>query len=250
MTLFLKTVKPPLLQRTGLGEVFQSALMPCLLCLPTLVVENESIEILEGAYVAVILLNQVQFPGEKNRTQRTISLEKVLIDGIFKGYAHAGENVKIAELLIQKMISLVRELGIEVVKYLKVMPCHQSPPDIANSSLKHMLPLLSEILSGPFSTACPPLLQVSLEAIQVLVVIIWARVKYHKSELLEGLAICWLSIEDEATQSEYLQRVQANIELTIKLVTSILRDDSNVVEFYRRLIDCDSRLQNLLETPK
>lgn len=96
--------------------------MPCLLCLPSLVgEENESIEILEAAYVAVILLNQVQFPGScKNRTQRMISLEKVLTDGIFKGYAHAGENVKIAELLIQKMISLIKELGIEVVKYSKV----------------------------------------------------------------------------------------------------------------------------------
>lgn len=123
LTLFLKRVPPPLLQRTGLGEVFQNALMPCLLYLPSLVVENESIQILEGAYVAVILLNQVQFPGDKHRTQRMISLEKVLTDGIFKGYAHAGENVKIAEFLIQKMISLVKELGIEVVKYSKVLPC-------------------------------------------------------------------------------------------------------------------------------
>lgn len=138
LTLFLKTVPPPLLQRTGLGEVFQNALMPCLLCLPSLVVENESIEILEGAYVAVILLNQVQFPGEKHRTQRMTSLEKVLTDGIFKGYAHAGENVKIAELLIQKMISLVRELGIEVVKYSKVLPCQRillSTTLIASSSI-------------------------------------------------------------------------------------------------------------------
>lgn len=109
--------------------------------------------------------------------------------------------------------------------------------------------MLSEILSGPFSTACPPLLQASLQAIQVLVVIIWPRVKYHKFELLEGLAICWLRIEDEATQSESLQRVQANIELTVKLLTNILRDDSDVVEGYRRLVDCDSRLQSLLETP-
>lgn len=98
--------------------------MPCLLCLPSLVEENESIEILEGAYVALILLNQVQFPGDKHRTQRMISLEKVLTDGIFKGYAHAGENVKIAELLIQKMTSLVKEIGIEVVKYSKVQYTH------------------------------------------------------------------------------------------------------------------------------
>lgn len=249
LTLFLKTAPPSLLQRTGLGEVFREALMPCLLCLPSLLMENESMEILEGAYVAMILLNQVQFPGEKNRTERITSFEKVLIDGIFKGYAYAGGNVKIAELLIQKMIGLVKELGIEVVKYSKVLPCHQTPLGIANSSLKHMLPLLSEILSAPFATAYPPLLQASLQAIQVLVVIIWPRVKYHRSELLEGLAICWLSIEDEATQSEYLQIIQANIKLTVKLVTSILRDDSNVVESYRKLIDCDNRLQNLLETP-
>lgn len=139
LTLFLKRVPPPLLQRTGLGEVFQNALMPCLLYLPSLVEENESIEILKGAYVAVILLVQVQFPGDKHRTQRMISLEKVLTDGVFKGYAHAGENVKIAEFLIQMMINLVKELGIDVVKYSKVLPCLPAnksfSPDIANIKL-------------------------------------------------------------------------------------------------------------------
>lgn len=249
LALFLKKVPARLLQRTGLGEVFQNALMPCLLYLPSLVVENESIGILESAYVALILLHQVQFPGEKNRPQRMNSLEKVLTDGIFKGYAHAGENVRIAELLVHKMISLIRELGIEVVKYSKVLPCHHSPLDISNGPLKHIFPLLSGILSGPFATAYPPLLQASLQAIEVLVVIIWPRVKYHRSNLLEGLATCWLSIEDEATQSENLHRIQANIKHIVKLVTSILRVNGNVVEDYRRLIDCDRRLKNLLETP-
>lgn len=223
--------------------------MPCLLYLPSLVVENESIEILEAAYVAIILLNQVQFYGEKYRPQRINSLEKILIDGIFKGYAHAGENVRIAELLVQKMITLVRELGIEVVKYSKVLTCPHSPLGIANGLLKHIFPLLSEILSGPSATAYPPLLQTSLHAIQVLVVTIWPRVKYHRSRLLQGLAICWLSIEDEATQSECLNRIQANIKHTVKLVTSVLGVNSNLADDYRKLIDCDSRLQNLLETP-
>lgn len=223
--------------------------MPCLLYLPSLVVENESIEILEAAYAAVILLNQVQFPGEKHRPQRMNSFEKVLIDGIFKSYAHAGENVRLAEFLVQRMISLVRELGIEVVKYSKVSPCHQSPLGIANLSLEHIFPLLSDILSGPFATAYPPLLQTSLQAIQILVVIIWPRVKHHRLKLLEGLAICWLNIEDEAVQSECLHRIQANIKYTVKLVTSVLRVNSSVAADYRRLIDCDSRLQNLLETP-
>lgn len=41
-------------------------------------------------------------------------------EGIFKGYAHIGEKVHIAELLMMQMATLVEEMGIWSAKHLKV----------------------------------------------------------------------------------------------------------------------------------
>lgn len=43
-------------------------------------------------------------------------------EGIFKGYAHAGEKVHIAELLVKQMAILIDEMGIWCAKHLKVSP--------------------------------------------------------------------------------------------------------------------------------
>ena len=120
LTLFFAKVPSPLLERTGLGEVFQSTLMPHLLYLPSLTPENESTAILEATYVALIALNRRLFPGDKYRQPRIKELDKVMRDGIFKGYAHAGENVRIAELLVKKLTDLVNEMGVDSARHLNV----------------------------------------------------------------------------------------------------------------------------------
>ena len=94
--------------------------------------------------------------------------------------------------------------------------------------------------------AYPPLLKASVHAIDAVVVNVWPRVAYHRGELLEGLLICWCRIQGEVTQSKELQRIQAGIHHTVKLVTEILRVDINVAEEYQTLIDSDRRLQTLL----
>lgn len=120
LTLFFAKVPSPLLERTGLGEVFQSTLMPHLLYLPSLTPENESTAILEATYVALIALNRRLFRGDKYRQPRIKELDKVMRDGIFKGYAHAGENVRIAELLVKKLTDLVNEMGVDSARHLNV----------------------------------------------------------------------------------------------------------------------------------
>lgn len=120
LTLFLSKAPSPLLKRTGLGEVFRDALMPYLLYLPSLTPENESTAILDATYGALLALNRRLFPGDGYRLPRTNGFDVVMRDGIFKGYAHAGENVRIAELLVKKMTDLINELGIDSAKHLKV----------------------------------------------------------------------------------------------------------------------------------
>ena len=120
LAMFLQRCPSLLLERTGLGEIFENAVLPCLLSLPSLTEEAESLQMLKAAYPALISLALVRFPGEKRPAARIKALDKILRNGILKGYAYAGEHVQIAELLVYTMTILVNELGVESVKHLKV----------------------------------------------------------------------------------------------------------------------------------
>lgn len=109
-----------LLERTGLGDLFENAITPSLMFLPSLTEEAESLQMLKAAYSTLVSLALVRFPGEKYQAARFKALEHILRNGIFKGYAYAGEHVKIAELLVNRMGNIVKELGIESIKHLKV----------------------------------------------------------------------------------------------------------------------------------
>ena len=120
LMVLLRVCPATLLERTGLGEVFENAVMPCLLYLPSLTEEAESLQMLRAAYPALIALALTRFPDEKDRTARMRALDRILRQGVLKGYAYAGEHVRIAELLVQQIVKLVNEMGIESVKHLKV----------------------------------------------------------------------------------------------------------------------------------
>ncbi len=120
LAMFLQKCPSLLLERTGLGDIFENAAMPCLMSLPSLTEEADSLQLLKAAYPALISLALVRFPGEKHQPARVKALDKILRNGILKGYAYAGEHIKIAELFVSEMAVLVNELGVESVKHLKV----------------------------------------------------------------------------------------------------------------------------------
>ena len=117
---FLTLLPLGLLERTGLGNVFQSALIPCLLYLPSLNPEEESLQLLGAVYPALLALVHARFDSAKDKALRQKELDGIFWHGILKGYAHAGEHVKIAEFLVRRMIDLIEEMGIESCKHLKV----------------------------------------------------------------------------------------------------------------------------------
>lgn len=102
--------------------------MPNLLYLPSLTPEEESLQLLVGVYPALVALVRARFgdgdgegggeEGGKGRRQK--ALDEVFRVGVLKGYAYAGENVRVAEFLVGRMGELVREMGVESCKYLKV----------------------------------------------------------------------------------------------------------------------------------
>ena len=94
--------------------------MPCLAYLPTLTKEADSRLLLEQAYPALVKLAGVRFPGEARRALRVEALNRIMRGGVLKGYAQAGEYVKVAEILVMQLTVLVEELGIDIVRHLEV----------------------------------------------------------------------------------------------------------------------------------
>lgn len=120
LAIFLQRCPSLLLERTGLGEIFENAVTPCLLSLPSLTEEADSLEMLKVAYPALTSLALVRFSDGQRQAAKVKALDKILRDGVLKGYAQAGERVRIGKLLVNEMTVLVKELGIESVKHLKV----------------------------------------------------------------------------------------------------------------------------------
>lgn len=125
-----------MLECTGLGEVFQSALMPYLLYLPTLTPEKESLQLLSAVYPTLIALVNARFAEETDLASRTKAFDQVFRYGVLKGYAHAGENVRIAEFLVCRSTDLIKEMGIASMKHLKVREVVHS---LSKWSLKSLL---------------------------------------------------------------------------------------------------------------
>lgn len=120
LAIFLHMCPSILLERTGLGDIFENAVTPCLLSLPSLTEETESLQMLTVAYPTLIALALARFPGVKHQTAKIRALDQILRNGILKGYVHAGEHVRIGKLLVDEMAVLVKELAIESVKHIKV----------------------------------------------------------------------------------------------------------------------------------
>ena len=116
----LKQVPTGVIDRTGLGEVFQNAIMPCLMYLPTLTEEAASIALLNQAYPVLLSLTRVRFPDPERRARKIECLDLVMRAGIFKAFSNAGEHVRLAEVLMRHLAKLIRALDTDSVKHLSV----------------------------------------------------------------------------------------------------------------------------------
>jgi tRNA nucleotidyltransferase (CCA-adding enzyme) len=116
-----------MLEQTGLGDVFEEAVLPTLLFLPSLTPVNESLLLLEEAYKALFILSDLRFGAKKDQSNRNKLLDRILRQGVFHGLDHCRENVRITELLLQEMGDVIDRAGIYSIKHLKVHMSTKSP---------------------------------------------------------------------------------------------------------------------------
>lgn len=121
LSLFVPKMGAKRLKSTGLAEVFEDAVIPTLMFLPSITPAEESIQLLGPAYDALFTLAYVRWGlsevGEservsENRHQQMKFYDRVMRKGVLMGYMHAHEYLQIVELLTREMGVLVEKMGI------------------------------------------------------------------------------------------------------------------------------------------
>lgn len=158
-----------LLSRTGLADVFEQAVFPAVLSLPSLTPEAESLALLGAAYPA--LFDMVGFEGSdstlfgsvnedvgsEDTNEQAVSdkhelhtkgfteaqrklLDKIVREGVMVGYHHAKEHIQLVDFFCQTLRRLVDGMGILSVKYLKVCL-----PFLSHAFLRKRVPLSTPV---------------------------------------------------------------------------------------------------------
>jgi tRNA nucleotidyltransferase (CCA-adding enzyme) len=229
-----------LLNRTGLAPLFRDSLFASLTYLPTLTPESESVLILNSAYPALLQLVDTWHPPSPSGShipqppERVKALDQVMRKGILFTHAHASEYVHITETLLTHLPDILGRMGIDSVKYLK-----------------DLLPMLSGTLSDPFITAYPPLLAQAALALQAVILNAWPRIGLWRAEVLRGLAVCWLRIQEEA-QTPELEDITRNLRDTVQiLVAAEERNGTSgaLKDGLEKILDVEPQLSSLFEEP-
>lgn len=114
----LDHIDESVLARTGLAELLWTAITPNLASLPPITDLEESVPLLRVTYATSIILARLWHPSLPDRIPL---LDKLVRDGVISAMLYSGEKLQIAQLLLESVGLLVKEMGIYFVKHLKVV---------------------------------------------------------------------------------------------------------------------------------
>lgn len=250
----LERAKSDILKRTNLDSVFEEALAPCLLSLPSLTPEHQSIHLLQFAYPAFFTVIRTRFPTsppsqqfyrpapsqrkteEQESDSRIAILTRLLRHSIISSIHHVSSPrpsedtlissypyPQLSALLLRQLNSAVLELGVHSVKHLQ-----------------EIVPILISTLTNPFGTAYLPLIVDAANSIRQLVLSAWPRVGRWRGEILGGLCGCWLYIkEDEENLGQRGTDDKDQLVLLKEILGQCVRE-LRIVSEHSDEVDCDS----------
>ncbi|KAF7596724.1 hypothetical protein BBP40_000152 [Aspergillus hancockii] len=207
-----------ILHRTNLSSVFEDALRPCLLSLPTITPELDAINLLGQAYPALLLLQQTTHQNAPLSTSTQSKqtyftrLTRTLRENLIPSFHHISSTnttsstasfasfpyPRLSTLLLDQMILVLQELSIHTTKYLQ-----------------EIIPLLHNTLSNPFGPAYPPLLLSAVAVTRTVILNAHPRVWRWRGEILGAICSCWLHAFEE--EKEVSGRAEKSSEAMIKL---------------------------------
>lgn len=118
---FLEKCPAKILRSTGIGKVFEDAIFPSLMFLPSLTPEGEAIRLMHPAYKALVILAEKD-PDVDSPSRRKL-LDKVIREGILAAYDHASHYIAVVEVLLSTLAGVIDSLGVYSVKHLQVSLC-------------------------------------------------------------------------------------------------------------------------------
>lgn len=258
----IRESKSNILQRTNLSSVFEDAVKPCLLSLPSITPEDDSIHLLGIAYPTLLsLLQTTNQPPETTKTPAYIkSITSLLRDHLIPSYHHISTmnptsassltstfasfpHARLSTLLLTQIRVLTNELELHTTKYLQ-----------------DLIPLLYGTLSNPFGPAHAPLLVAAVSATRDVVLNAHPRVWRWRAEILGGVCLCWVHIlEEEAGKKGDFGRLKKEMQGVVYLVKVAVEnsefglEEPGVVEAKEKfdgevkaLVGADEKLRELL----
>ncbi|KAK5165224.1 CCA tRNA nucleotidyltransferase, mitochondrial [Saxophila tyrrhenica] len=251
----LLVTPPALLKKTGLGEVFEEALMPCLTYIPTLTPEEDSVKLLGEAYPALLTLSRLRFPepastapaaptplpSQPPHDLRTKSLDRLLRSGPLHTFSlcPAPTFPRLAARLYRHTSLILRDLGIESVKHLK-----------------YVLPTLTATLTHPLAAPGEERWRVvmleALRCLRVVVLMGWARMGVWRGEVLRGVTGAWIRVVDVERKTGGGEEGLEGLKKEIREVVEVLRCAvlGQGVEWEREwgvLVEVEPKLKGLFE---
>lgn len=250
-----------ILRRTNLTSVFEDAVTPCLLSLPSITPEDRSLDLLGAAYPALLSTLKTAYKGpaqsEKDKEAYTTSLAKILRSNLISSFHHVSSGTpasgstasfphpRLSTFLLEKTTIITNELGLHTTKYLQ-----------------ELILVLYTTLSNPFGTAHPPLLLAAASATQAVIKNAHPRIWRWRGEILSGLSSCWLHIsEDSGGSVAELAKLKRELQQTLQVLKLVLLNPvaiaadgpepeqvqvkENVEKEFQELVDADAELKGL-----
>lgn len=218
--------------RMNLVSVFEEAIAPCLLSIPSITPEQTSLKLLSSAYPALISVfeagyqtsqkngikgNQtVEDTSKNNRAKFVKSMQKVIRANLISSFHHVSSSTPASKETSASFpyprlsTFLMRWIGISI----------QEIGFHSTVLLQDIVPVLYSTLSNPFGTAYPALIAAAVWTTKQLVLNAHARIFKWRGEILGGLTSCYFHITDE------LQELQQNQEGNTRFgeLAEIVRD--------------------------
>ncbi|KAJ5366405.1 hypothetical protein N7541_000346 [Penicillium brevicompactum] len=215
-----------ILRRTNLTSVFEEAVTPCLLSIPTITPEDMSLTLLGVAYPALLDTLKTAYSGNfqsgQDKEAYTTGLANILRSNLISSFHHISSSTpasgpttasfpypRLSSFLLERITTFIDELGIHTTKYLQ-----------------ELIPVLYTTLSNPFGTAHPPLLRAATAATQAVIKNAHPRIWRWRGEILSGSSSCWLHIAaDENKESvPQLDKLKSELQQTTRLLKHVLQN--------------------------
>lgn len=223
LTHILKLSPPGLLERTGLGDLFETALVACLNHLPSLTPEQDSVQLLEKVYPALLALGEARWPRPSPSSTyplpRLALLDSVLRKGVLHSYDHAKTSPLVVTLLLEQLAAILREMGFHSIKHLPFV-----------------IPVLTQVLTSGSNEL------IAARALQALMRSAWPRVPEWKGEILKGLVLSWIC--NESSHSTDASALRTELRTTARMLQSVI-ETAGIDWSVQILVEADERAHGL-----